>query len=206
MLYPPTGRVYGLPIKLNRIYILTKLDLKQLFKKAYEKEPDNGYITIAGIKTKINAVVQDLKSLITSHNLGTYDVYEDYTFRVKWSKTVIFNSSDNTNALKQWFKAIGLAVDTTYATQTMTTIPIDQILVQSPFVISLVTSNNNSIFPVYGKSSAQLTLGQFIVYTPIGFEIEFYGDKTVSEFEIEQKEPHFHLQLYHKASGTNAFE
>ena len=202
MVYPSSaGSLFNLSIKLNRVYMITKMDLKQLFKKPYETEADGGYVEIADVKTAIKGSVQDLKSLITAHDLGTYDVYDDYTFRIKWSKKVELKSADNTTAINLWIKAIGLTLDTIYTAQSTTTLSLEDIVIQTPFIMSVVTNNNNSIFPVYGESSSILTIGQFIVYTPVGFEIDFYADKTVAEFEIERKNSHFQLELHHKATG-----
>ena len=155
LLYPPAITGLSMIVKLNRIYIKCNMDLKQLYKRPYETIASDAYLTIGGIKTKLNSRVQDLKSMLSAHSLGTWDVYDDFTFRIKWKKTVKFVSTDNDASIRLWFRALGLEVDTTYTTGTTTTIPVNDIIVQVPFYIALSTAGNNSILSVYGESSAQ---------------------------------------------------
>ena len=192
ILYPPSSFGYEMEIRLMRVFIVTNFDLRQVFLRSSAIAKDPLYLQISDVKTTINERCQDL---ITHYSLGTYDWYDDYTFKVKWKKKLQFKKSDNSSEIGLWYEAIGLTVNTIYNVGDTTSIPLEKIKLSTPFVLNVAINNDNSSLSMYGERTALLTMGQFQVNSPKGYQIVYYANKTAETFVVKRKKAFLEIEL-----------
>ena len=188
-----SGQLFNL--RLERMNWLVNLDYKQIFNDTPDKV--TGYVHIDGVKTEIAKNVQDIKSLVYYHNLGTVigvDGSLDYIIEIRWSKTVDF--SGNYPEIEQWLKAIGLE-STTYTKNTKTQINSQDILIGQDAVLDLVMERNDVNFQIFGDKSNQLVLAQFIATKPIHEIIAYNATDESTYFRTVLLGSNFRFKIYH---------
>lgn len=209
-------------LRLERLNWLLDFDYKQMFNN--EDYPINGkWTTWTGTKTNptleddtnniILGNVNDLYSLCSTHDLATVVGFEsslDYRTKITWKKNVTFYY--NEPEIQQWIIAIGLDCFTYndqgditgpkyYATDDITYVPINKMLIRPDAVIDLIMERNDIDFVITGDNSAKQVLGQFIARKPIGEIIAYNADDDSEYFRSVLLGKEYALKLYHHWLG-----